>query len=58
MHLVRSPRPSPDGRTLAFVAWDHPNMPWDDAFLYLMDVQPDGTYGMKCRDQLYLSRYV
>ena len=24
-----APRPSPDGRRLAYVRWDHPNMPWD-----------------------------
>ncbi len=27
--FVAHPRLSPDGRRLAFVAWDHPNMPWD-----------------------------
>jgi dipeptidyl aminopeptidase/acylaminoacyl peptidase len=27
--FVAHPRPSADGR-LAFMAWDHPNMPWDD----------------------------
>lgn len=27
-----------DGRRLAFIAWDHPQMPWDGAYLYLADV--------------------
>jgi len=27
--FVAHPRLSPDGRRLVFVAWDHPNMPWD-----------------------------
>lgn len=30
--FVAHPRPSADGR-LAFLAWDHPNMPWDDTRL-------------------------
>ncbi len=29
-----SPRPSPDGTRLAWLAWDHPDMPWDGTRLY------------------------
>ncbi len=28
----------PDGRRLAFVGWDHPNMPWMGTFLEIVDV--------------------
>ncbi|MEN0060888.1 MAG: S9 family peptidase [Myxococcota bacterium] len=28
------PRFSPDGRQVAFIAWDHPRMPWDGTTLY------------------------
>jgi dipeptidyl aminopeptidase/acylaminoacyl peptidase len=30
-----APRLDPSGRRLAWIAWDHPNMPWDGTFLYL-----------------------
>ncbi len=33
--FVSSPRLSPDGTRLAYVAWEHPNMPWDDTALYV-----------------------
>ncbi len=33
--FVAAPRPSPDGRWLAWVAWDHPAMPWDRSSLWL-----------------------
>lgn len=33
-----SPRLSPDGRRIAFVAWDHPNMPWDGTVLKLAEL--------------------
>jgi hypothetical protein len=38
-----SPALNPDGTMLAFVAWDHPNMPWDDTRLYLAAVGEGGT---------------
>jgi dipeptidyl aminopeptidase/acylaminoacyl peptidase len=37
-----SPRLSPDGRTLVYLAWDHPNMPWVGTTLYLVDLTDDG----------------
>ena len=30
-----APRPGPDGRCLACIAWDHPDMPWDATELLL-----------------------
>ena len=27
--FVAAPRPSPDGNRLAWIEWDHPDMPWD-----------------------------
>ena len=32
------PTPSPDGRRIAWVDWDHPRMPWDGAALRVADV--------------------
>lgn len=34
---------SPDGRELAFLTWDHPNMPWDAAVLRTADLADDGS---------------
>ncbi|HKF12916.1 MAG TPA: S9 family peptidase [Xanthobacteraceae bacterium] len=38
-----SPRLSPDGRSLAWLAWDHPNMPWNGTRLYLGEFAQDGA---------------
>ena len=43
-----TPRLSPDGRRLAWLAWDHPNMPWDGTVLWLADVADDGTLAGAC----------
>jgi len=40
-----SPRVSPDGTTLVWLAWDHPRMPWDGTELYSAPINPDGTLG-------------
>ena len=32
------PTVSPDGKLLAWVEWDHPNMPWDGARLFLASI--------------------
>jgi dipeptidyl aminopeptidase/acylaminoacyl peptidase len=39
------PRPSPDGRTLAWTTWRHPLMPWDGTWLWVAEIGKDGTLG-------------
>ncbi|MFI9819654.1 prolyl oligopeptidase family serine peptidase [Streptomyces sp. NPDC052013] len=41
--FVTGPRLSPDGRRAAWLAWDHPRMPWEGTELLLAEVGPDGT---------------
>jgi dipeptidyl aminopeptidase/acylaminoacyl peptidase len=40
-----NPRPSPDGRQLAWLSWNHPAMPWDATTLWLADLSADGSLG-------------
>lgn len=40
--FVSSPRLSPDGRLLVFLAWNHPDMPWDRTTLYIADMDQSG----------------
>lgn len=42
--FLTGPRISPDGRRVAWIAWDHPAMPWDGTALLLADVADDGTF--------------
>jgi dipeptidyl aminopeptidase/acylaminoacyl peptidase len=37
-----SPRLSPDGSRLAWLTWNHPNMPWDGTELVACDVDAEG----------------
>lgn len=40
--FVAAPALSPDGRWLAFLAWNHPNLPWDEVRLMLAELDRDG----------------
>ena len=42
--FVMTPRVSPDGSLLAWIAWDHPNMPWDATRLHVHQLG-DGRLG-------------
>jgi len=40
-----SPRLSRDGSRLAWLAWNHPNMPWDGTELWVGELGADGSLG-------------
>ncbi|MGI9322563.1 MAG: S9 family peptidase [Pseudomonadales bacterium] len=37
-----APTLHPNGKELAWIAWDHPNMPWDETLLYTAAIGKDG----------------
>ncbi|WP_369274391.1 LpqB family beta-propeller domain-containing protein [Streptomyces sp. R11] len=41
--FITGARISPDGRRAAWLAWDHPRMPWDGTELLVADIGADGT---------------
>ncbi len=41
--FVAAPRPSPDGRWLAWVGWDHPSMPWDSSSVWVAPLAEDAA---------------
>jgi dipeptidyl aminopeptidase/acylaminoacyl peptidase len=45
--FVSYPRLSPDGRRLAFISWNHPNMPWDGTELHVAELTPQGLKAPK-----------
>jgi dipeptidyl aminopeptidase/acylaminoacyl peptidase len=40
-----SPRLNSDTNKLAWLSWNHPNMPWDSTYLWLAEVNEDGSLG-------------
>jgi dipeptidyl aminopeptidase/acylaminoacyl peptidase len=43
--FVAAPRLAPDGARLAWLEWDHPDMPWDATRLRVAAFEADGTLG-------------
>ncbi|MBW3536770.1 MAG: prolyl oligopeptidase family serine peptidase, partial [Actinobacteria bacterium] len=50
-----APRLSPDGRRLCWMTWDHPNMPWDGAELWVADLALAGAAGLSLRNELLVA---
>ncbi|HUR50376.1 MAG TPA: prolyl oligopeptidase family serine peptidase [Acidimicrobiales bacterium] len=50
-----APRLSPDGRRLSWMTWDHPNMPWDGAELWVADLDLAGASGLSLRKELLIA---
>jgi dipeptidyl aminopeptidase/acylaminoacyl peptidase len=43
--FLAAPRISPDGSRLAWLEWEHPDMPWDASRLRVAPVEEDGSLG-------------
>lgn len=41
--FVSAPSLSPDGKSIAFIVWDHPNMPWDNTRLWQARLDESGA---------------
>jgi dipeptidyl aminopeptidase/acylaminoacyl peptidase len=44
--FVAYPRVSPDGGRIAWIAWDHPDLPWDATTLYVAKLTEHGLSGV------------
>ena len=44
-HFLAYPRFSPDGSRIAWIAWEHPQMPWDGTELRIAEIGASGTAG-------------
>ena len=42
-----NPRLSPDGKQLAYITWNHPNMPWDATSLHIVDLSSSESNNSK-----------
>ncbi len=40
-----APAVNPDESLLAFMTWNHPDMPWDETEIWLCEIDSDGTLG-------------
>jgi dipeptidyl aminopeptidase/acylaminoacyl peptidase len=44
--FVAYPRVSPDGHRIAWIAWNHPDLPWDATVLYVANLTAHGLSGI------------
>ncbi|MGO1055462.1 prolyl oligopeptidase family serine peptidase [Crossiella sp. CA198] len=44
-HFLTGPKLAPEGRSVAWIGWNHPAMPWEATELLVAEVTPAGTFG-------------